>query len=183
MTQFSSQWILSLNRLSHFWGQVQTQLSSLAEQSVVVPEAKIGFHRAYENLSLPFALNQGPAPQQMRMRSFDIGSQLAPTTNNPLPRLWQPAKIERPPVKANQFIGHAPPEWFTNAVPHNAAPYRMPGPGGDLQYYGHHIPLAGRIILGVGKQAKFHPRVTRVIGLISPGSGGGKPSPSRWTGR
>lgn len=96
-----------------------TQLSSLAEQFAAVPEANLRFPAACKNLSPPFALNQGPALPQMRMRSLDISSQLALTANNPLPRLWQPAKIDEPPVKANQFIGHAPPEWFTNAVPHH----------------------------------------------------------------
>ena len=37
-----------------------------------------------------------------------------------------------------------------------------------MEYYGRRIPWAGRIILGLGEQAKFHPRVTRVLGLIEP---------------
>jgi len=46
--------------------------------------------------------------------------------------------------------------------------YRAPDPGGDVQYYGHRIPCAGRIILNIGEQAKFHPRVFRMLELIEP---------------
>ena len=55
--------------------------------------------------------------------------------------------------------------------------FRTPDPGSDVAYYGHRIPWAGRIILGIGEQAKFHPRVTRVLEVIKPGLGAGKPSP------
>ena len=81
------------------------------------------------------------------------------TKNNALPELWQLAKIDESQVKANHFIGNAPAEWLT----HNTVHFRTPDPGGDVAYYGHRIPWAGRIILGIGKQAKFHPRVTRVL--------------------
>jgi len=95
------------------------------------------------------------------------------TKNNALRELWQPAKIDEPQIKANHFLGNAPTEWLT----HNVVHFRTPDPGGDVVFYGHRIPWAGRIILGVGKQATFHPRVFRVLELIEPGLGAGKPSP------
>ena len=146
-----------------------TQLSSLATQFAAVPEAKIRFHPAYENLSLPFAANHGQAPSQARFSSGDSGYHFSATKNNTLPELWQLAKIDEPQVKANHFIGNVPTEWLTHVVPHNTVHYRMFDPGGDLQYYGHRIPWAGRVILSIGKQAKFHPRATRVLELIEPG--------------
>jgi hypothetical protein len=157
--------------------KTQTQLSSLATQFVAVPEAKIRFHPAYENLSLPFAPNQGQTPSQARFRSGDIGYHFSATKNNTLPELWQLATVDEPQIKANHFIGNAPTEWLTNVIRHNAVHYRTPDPGGDVAYYGHRIPWAGRIILNIGKQAEFHPRVTRVLEVIKPGLGVGKPSP------
>jgi hypothetical protein len=42
MTQFSSQWILSLNRLSHFWGQVQT---------LAIPPDRVSWECAFTGLT------------------------------------------------------------------------------------------------------------------------------------
>ena len=154
-----------------------TQLSSLATQFVAVPEGKIRFHPAYENLSLPFAPNQGQTLSQVRFRSLDIGYHISLTKNNSLPELWQLAKMDEPQAKADHFISNAPTEWLTHVVPQNTVHFRTPDPGGDVAYYGHRIPWAGRIILNIGKQAEFHPRVTRVLAVIKPGSGVGKPSP------
>jgi hypothetical protein len=142
-----------------------TQLSNAA-QVAAVPEAEILFHPA-ENLSLPFAANHGQAPSQARFTSGDIGYYFPATENNTLPELWQLAKIDVPQAKANHFIGNAPTEWLTNGIP-NTAHYRTPDPSGDVAYYGHRIPWAGRIILSLGEQAKIHPRATRVLWLIDP---------------
>jgi hypothetical protein len=159
------------------------QLSSLAAQFVAVPEAGMRFHPSYESLSLPFAPNLGQTPPQVRFGLLDIGYHLSLTKNKPLLELWQFAKIGEPQVKANHFTGNAPTEWLPDALPRNAVRYRSPDLTGDMEYYGHRIPWAGRIILSIGKQAKVHPRVTRVLQLIEPGSGTQKHPPPRWIGR
>jgi len=146
-----------------------TQLSSLATQFVAAPEAQVRFHPAYEKLSLPFAPNQGQTPSQVRFRTGEIGYYSSLTRNKALPELWQLAKIDGPQVKANHFLSNVPTEWLTHVVPQNTVHYRTFDPGGDLQYYSTRIPWAGRIILSVGQQAKFHPRATRVLELIEPG--------------
>jgi hypothetical protein len=153
------------------------QLSDLSAQFVAVPEANIRFHPAYENLSLPFAANHGQATSQVRFSSADIGYHFLATKSNALPALWQLAKMDEPQAKVNHFLGNAPTEWLTGVIPHNTVHYRTPDPGSDLAYYGHLIPWAGRIILNIGRQAEFHPRVTRVLEVIKPGLGLGKPSP------
>ena len=38
----------------------------------------------------------------------------------------------------------------------------------DWQYYGHHLPLAGPVVLRVGKEAQAHPHVVTLIKLIHP---------------
>jgi hypothetical protein len=143
--------------------KIPTQSSNLAAAFATVPEAEILFHPA-ENLSLPFAANHGQAPSQARFSSGDIGYHFLATKNNTLPELWQLAKIDEPQVKANHSIGNAPTEWLI----HNVVHFRTPDQGGDVAYYGHRIPWAGRIILGIGEQAKIHPRATRVLWLIDP---------------
>ncbi len=140
------------------------QLSNLAAQFVAGPEGEIRFHPVYEKLSLNVAPNQRPTPSQMRFRSYDMGDHLSPTTNNALPELWQLPKTAELRAGAHHFIGSAPTEWLTQ----NKVHFRTSDPGGDVAYYGHRIPWAGRVILGIGEQAKFHPRVIRVLKLINP---------------
>jgi hypothetical protein len=38
----------------------------------------------------------------------------------------------------------------------------------DWQYYGHHIPVAGPLVLRVGEEAQAHPRVVAVFKMIQP---------------
>ncbi len=156
--------------------ETPTQLSNLAAQFVAVPEGEIRFHPAYENLSLPFASNQVQTSSLGNFRSVDIGHDPSLTKNNVLPELWQLAKIE-PQVKASHFIGNTPTEGLTNVIPRNTVHYRTFDPGGDVAYYGNRIPWAGRIVLSIGKQAKSHPRVFRVLELVEPGSGSGNRPP------
>lgn len=142
------------------------QVSVLAPQSVAVPEGGLRFNPAYGKLSLPFASNKGPP--LLGSRSFDVGY-LSPLTKNETSNgPWQLTKME-PQAKANQFIGNTPTEWLTYSIPHNTVHYRAPTGSDALQYYGNRLPWAGRVILGVGKQAKFHPRVARVVEVIKPG--------------
>jgi len=157
--------------------ETPTTLSNLAAQFVAVPEGKIRFHPAYEKLSPPFAPTQAQTPSLGRFRSVGLGHDPSLTKNNALPELWQLAKIE-PQVKTNHFIGNTPTAWLTNVIPGNTAHYRTFDPGGDVAYYGRRMPWAGRIVLSVGKQAKFHPRVARVLEVIRPGLGVDKPSPT-----
>jgi len=154
------------------------QFSGLAGQFVAVPEAKIRFHPLYENLSPPFAPKQGQTPSQMRFRTFAVGYHLPSIKNNALPELWQLAKTDEVQAKANHFISNTPIEWLTVVNTNNKVHFRTPDPGGNAEYYGRRIPWAGRVILGIGKQAKFHPRVTRVLEVIKPGLDVGKPPPT-----
>jgi hypothetical protein len=161
--------------------EASTQASIFAPHSVAIPEAGLRFNPAYEELSLPFAPHQELS--SLRFRSFE-GANIIPlgkndTSNGP----WRFTKIDEPLGKANQFIGNVPTEWLTYPIPHNTVPYRAPGGGDVLQYYGHRIPWAGRIMLGVGRQAEFHPRVLRLFELVSPALSLGKPTYPRWLGR
>jgi hypothetical protein len=161
--------------------KASTQVSILAPHSVAVPEAGIRFNPAYEEFSLPFAPHQELS--LLRSRSFDAANIIPLSKNDTSNGPWQPTKMDEPQVKADQSIGNVPTEWLTYPIPHNTVPYRAPDGSDALQYYGHRIPWAGRIMLGVGRQAEFHPRVLRVFELIRPGLSLGKPTYPRWLGR
>lgn len=160
-----------------------TQLSEFAAQSVAAPEASLRFHPAYENLSLPFAPNQEQVPSQVSFRSLDIRSSLSLAKVNALPNLWQLAKTDEQQARTSRFMGNTPAEWLTHVIPSDTGSYHAPDRNEALQYYGHRIPWAGQIILGVGKQAQFHPRVTRVFELIRPGLKLEKSTYPRWIRR
>ncbi len=144
-----------------------TQLSSRAGQFVAVPEAKMRFHPMYENLLLPFAPKQGQIPSLVRFRTLDMGYHLPFTKNNALSNLWPLSKTDELQARANRFTRNTPVEWLdvnTKSKVH----FSTPAPGADVGYYGHGIPWAGRVILGVGEKAKAHPQVISVLKLIDP---------------
>lgn len=159
--------------------KASTQVSILAPHSVAVPEAGIRFDPAYEKLSLPFAPSQGSS---LRFRPFDFGYLIPLIKNDTSKEPWQFTKIDEPQVKVNQFIGNAPTESLTYSIPRNTVHYRAPDGGDALQYYGRRIPRAGRIMLGVGRQAAFHPRVVRLFELVRPGLSFGRSTYPRWLG-
>ncbi len=156
------------------------QAPVLAPHSVAVPDAGIRFNPAYEELSLPFAHQESSL---LRFRPLDVGS-LIPLTKNytsNVPR--QLTKMDEPQAKANHLMGNAPAEWLISSIPQDKAHYRTLEGDDVLQYYGHRVPWAGRIMLRVGRQAAFHPRVVRAFELIRPALSLGKPTYPRWLGR
>ena len=93
--------------------------------------------------------------------------------NNASPKLWQLAKADKLQGQASHFVGNTPTEWLTGVITRDKVQNRPPSPGGDVAYYGNRIPVAGRIILGAGRIAQSHPRVTRVLESLDPGFGSG----------
>jgi hypothetical protein len=162
--------------------KIPTQRSISDARFIAIPEAG-KLNSVYGKCKLPFAPDEGQTRSLVRFRTLDFGYPLSLTKNNPLPDLWQLAKVAERQVKANHFIGAAPTEWLTDAIPHDTAHYRSLDLGDEVQYYGNRIPLAGRIILGIGKQAKFHPRVFRLFELIDPGLSLGNPAHPRSIGK
>ncbi len=157
------------------------QVSVFAPRSVAVLRAGIGFNPAYEKLSLPLAPHQ--ASSMVRLRPFDVGSLIPLTKNYTSNAPWQLTKVDEPQVKAYHLMGNPPTEWLISHIPQDTAHYQTLDGGDALQYYGHRVPWAGRIMLGVGRQAAFHPRVVRLFELVRPGLSLGKPTYPRWLGR
>lgn len=159
-----------------------TQQSVLAAPSAGGPEAGIRFRPAYELLSSPFAPTLAQTPSPPKFHTLNLVYPLSFTKNNVLPDLWQLAKTGAPQVKANYFIGNTPTIWLTNDIAHNIVHYDAPDLGDELQYYGHRVPWAGQIILGISKQAKSHPRAFSLLEVINPGLSLDKPH-TRWIGK
>ena len=157
------------------------QVPILAAPFAEGPETGIRFRPAYENLS-PFLPNLGQTPSRPKFHTLNLAYPLSLTKNNAPSDIWQFAKVDEPQFKANSFIGDAPTEWLTNEIPYNTLHYRAPDLGDQLQYYGHRIPWAGRIILGVSRQAQSHPRVFSLLEVIDPGLSLDKPH-TRSTGK
>jgi hypothetical protein len=164
-----------------FASKAPIQFAGLATRPVAVPEAGIRFNPAYEKLALPSAPNQGtPLP---RLRPFDADHLSALTENDSSKRPWQLTNLHASQVTPRQVSGSAPAQWFTYPTPPSTAHYSAPDGGDALQYYGNRIPWAGAIILGIGEQARFHPRVARVVQLIRPALSMGKRPYPRWIGK
>jgi len=124
------------------------------------------------------------APSQLSSLAAQsrAGSRLPLTKNNALPNLWQLAKTNEQQIKARHVVGNALAEWLTRVMPPDTGSYRALDKNEAVQYYGHRIPWAGQIILGLGKQAQFHPRVARIFEVIKPGVSFDKPR-HPWTRR
>ena len=163
-------------------GKTPFPSASLAAPFATVPEARADFHPAYENSSLNVKPNPAQTPSLARFGSLDLGHQPSLTKDEALPNLWYAAKtdIGETQVNANHSIGHNPSEWFTHVNPQSMVHFGAPNLNDTLQYYGHRVPWAGQIILGIGKQAESHPRIVHIFDLVKPGLSLGKSSPPRW---
>ncbi len=58
--------------------------------------------------------------------------------------------------------------WVTFAPGHDRLHPKIVHRADDWQYYGHHIPVAGPLVLRVGQEAQAHPRVVTIFKMIQP---------------
>jgi hypothetical protein len=70
--------------------------------------------------------------------------------------------------KNTYFIGSAPTKWMTFAPTFGHVHQETTQGANDLEYYGHHTPWAGSVILRIGQQARAHPHITSVLRTIHP---------------
>jgi hypothetical protein len=70
--------------------------------------------------------------------------------------------------KNKYFIGSAPTKWLTFAPNFGDVHHETIHGANDLEYYGHHIPWAGSVILRVDQQTKAHPHITSVLKTVQP---------------
>ena len=70
--------------------------------------------------------------------------------------------------KNKYFMGSAPTKWMTFAPTFGHVHHETIHGANDLEYYGHHVPWAGSVILRIGQQAKAHPHITSVLKTVHP---------------
>ncbi len=114
------------------------QLPDAPSRVSTVSEAQTHLHLTYKELPVSFKQNQ---------------SQTEGTAE-----FWGGTKY---------FIGSAPTKWMTFAT-FGHVHHEMIHGANDLEYYGHHIPWAGSVILRIGQQAKTHPHITSVVKTLHP---------------
>jgi hypothetical protein len=143
------------------------RLFGRAVQLAPVPEAKIHLRPVSGQLPPSFEANQGQTESQVRFLPRPTGYYHVPINNKAALELHQPTGTAALLGKAN-FIGSAPSKWLTFSPTYGKLHYRTIHRADDLEYYGHHTPLAGSIILRIRQQAKAHPHAARALSYLKP---------------
>ncbi len=177
--------VLSLSHLSsillgsllvlstHFlWAQ---RTSTLEESAVQLPdapsrvatvsEAQTHLHLTYKGLPLSLRQNQGQTESSIRFFPDHTGDRLSINTNTVLNQDTGTAEFRG---KNKYFIGSATTKWMTFAPTFGHLHHETIHGANDLEYFGHHIPWAGSVILRIGQQAKAHPHITSVLKTVQP---------------
>ena len=147
-------------------GESPVPLPDAPAPVATVSEAQIRLHLPYNRLPLVFNPNQGQTESWMRFfpdhTGYDrpsINTSAVLNHDTGTAEFWGNNKY---------FIGSAPPKWMTFAPTFGHVHHETTHGGNDLEYYGHHIPWAGSVILRIGQQAKAHPHITTVIKSVHP---------------
>jgi hypothetical protein len=170
LSHLSSILLVSLFVLSThvLWAQTleesAVQLPDAPSRVATVSEAQTHLHLTYKELPLSFKHNQGQTESWMRFFPDHTGyDRLSINTNAVLNQDTRTAEFWG---KNKYFIGSAPTKWMTFAPTFGHLHHETSHSGNDLEYYGHHTPLAGSVILRIAQQAKAHPHITSVLKTV-----------------
>ena len=142
------------------------QLPDAPSRVATVSEAQTHLHLTYKGLALSFRQNQGLTESWMRFFPDHRGyERLSINTSAVLNHDTGTAEFWG---KNKYFIGTAPPKWMTFAPTFGHVHHETIHGANDLEYYGHHIPWAGSVILRIGRQAKAHPHIATVLKSVHP---------------
>jgi hypothetical protein len=142
------------------------QLPDAPSRVATVSEAQTSFHLTSKGLPLTLRQNQSQTGSWMRFFSDETGyDRLSINTNAVLNQDRATAEFWG---KNKGFIGSAPTKWMTFAPPFGHIHHETIRGANDLEYYGHHLPWAGSVILRIGQQAKAHPHITSVLKTVHP---------------
>ena len=142
------------------------QLPDAPSQVATVSEAQTHRHLTYKGLPFSLKQNQGQTESWMRFFPDHTGYERLSVNTNAV--LNQDAGTAEFWGKNKYFIGSAPTKWMTFAPTFGQVHYETIHGANNLEYYGHHIPWAGSVILRIGQQAKAHPHITTVIKSVHP---------------
>jgi hypothetical protein len=174
LSHLSSILLVSLLVLSTqvLWAQ---RTSTLEESAVQLPDApsRVGtvsetqtsFHLTSKGLPLSLRQNQSQTESWMRFFSDETGYDRLSINTNVVLKDRATAEFWG---KNKGFMGSAPTQWMTFAPPFGHVHHETIHGANDLEYYGHHLPWAGCVILRIGQQAKAHPHITSVLKTVHP---------------
>jgi hypothetical protein len=176
LSHLSSILLVSLLVLSthSLWAQRKSFLEEIPVQRFDTPaqfatgsEAQTHLHFTYRGLPLSFRQNQGQTESWMRFfPDHNTGDYRLPTDSKAV--LDQATRTAELRGEEKYLIGSAPSKWLTfaptNGKAHHETIYRVD----ELEYYAHHVPWAGSLIVRICQQAKVHPHVTRVLKVLRP---------------
>jgi len=134
--------------------QTPIQLSRYAVALGAFPEAQTHLFSFHGEMPLSFTPKLDQTGPGLRFISHSAGFDFLLPTNKPVVELG---------AKANYSIANAPTPWLAN-MPDNVH-HRTVYPR-DLQYYGQRVPLVGKTILRIARQADSHPRASRVVRML-----------------
>jgi hypothetical protein len=142
------------------------QLPDAPSRVATVSEAQTHLHLTYKGLPLSFRQNQGQTESRIRFFPDHTGyDRLSIKTSTMLNQGSGTAEFWG---KNKYLIGSTPTKWMTFATTFGHVHHKTIHGANDLEYYGHHIPWAGSVILRVGQQAKAHPHITTVLKSVHP---------------
>ena len=134
--------------------------------AVTVSEPQTQLHLTYGGLPLSFQQSQDPAKSRVRSVLHDPSYYRMPiNTNAPLDERTGAAKSWG---GDRFFIGGAPANGMTHAPAYGHAYHETFHGAHDLDYYSHHIPWAGSIVLRIGQQAQADPHIASVLKMVQP---------------
>ena len=131
-----------------------------------VSEAQTRLHLPYNKLTLTFKQNQGQAESWMRFFPDHTGYDRWTINTNAV--LGQDARTANFCGKGRYFNNSAPTKWMTFGPTYGHAHHETIHGANDLEYYGHHIPWAGSVVLRIGQEARAHPHITTVLKTVQP---------------
>ena len=134
--------------------QTSIQFAKYAVPFAPVPEAQTHLLPFHDNMPLSFTPNLVQTGLGLRFISRGAGYDPLLPTNKPVVELA---------AEANYSIANAPTPWLANTPDnvHHRTVYTR-----DLQYYGQRVPLVGKTILRIARQADSHPRASRVVRML-----------------
>jgi hypothetical protein len=147
-------------------GDSVAQLPDAPSRVATVSEAQTHLHLTYRGLPVIFSQDRGQTESWIRFFPGHTGyDRLSINTSTMLNQDSGAAEFW---AKNKYFIGSTPTKWMTFAPTFGHVHHETIHGANDLEYYGHHIPWAGSVILRIGQQAKAHPHITTVLKSVHP---------------
>jgi hypothetical protein len=131
-----------------------------------ISEAQTNLHLTCRGFPLGFKQNHSQTESWMRFFPDLTGyDRVSINTNAVLNQDTGTAEVWG---KKKYFIGDAPTKRMTFAPAFGQVHHETTHGANDLEYYGHHLPWAGSIILRIGQQAKAHPHIASALKAVHP---------------